>query len=107
MSPILGIIASQDYTRVTNSYESIATVTVGSPVSSITFSSIPATYTHLQIRGIIRNNANVGGDAASFRFNSDSSSSYTEHYVAGNGATPSASYTTAVAQGYFGVCKYL
>ena len=49
--PILGIIASQDYNRVTNSYESIATVTVGSGgSSSLTFSSIPATYTHLQIR---------------------------------------------------------
>ena len=88
---------------VPSSYESIATTTIGSPVSSITFSSIPATYTHLQVRGIIRNNANVGGDAASFRFNSDSSSSYTQHYLAGNGATTSASYTTAVAQGYFGV----
>lgn len=39
-----------------NSYESISTVTVGSGGSSeITFSSIPQTYKHLQLRCIIRN----------------------------------------------------
>jgi hypothetical protein len=48
--PLLGIIASQG--RVApNSYESIATITVGaSPVASIQFTSIPATYKHLQLR---------------------------------------------------------
>jgi hypothetical protein len=45
----------------TNSYESIATVTVGSGgSSSISFSSIPSTYKHLQIRGISRNTAGFG-----------------------------------------------
>lgn len=40
----------------TNSYESIATVTVGSGGSSgISFSSIPSTYKHLQIRCSIMN----------------------------------------------------
>ena len=58
MAPILGIWASQNYSRysITGSYESIATVTVGSGGSSyIEFTSIPGTYTHLQIRGILRN----------------------------------------------------
>ena len=52
MSPVLGIIASQMTGHlVTSSFESIATVTVGSGgTSTITFSSIPSTYTHLQIR---------------------------------------------------------
>jgi hypothetical protein len=51
--PILGIIASAiTGNLVTTSYESIETVTVGSGGSAtvLTFSSIPATYTHLQIR---------------------------------------------------------
>jgi hypothetical protein len=48
MSPILGIIASSRLVAVPSSYESIATFT-GS-ASSVTFSSIPATYTHLQLR---------------------------------------------------------
>lgn len=54
MSPILGIMASQNYPRVpTTGFVSIATVTVGSGGStSITFSGIPSTYKHLQIRGM-------------------------------------------------------
>lgn len=41
----------------TNSYESIATVTVGSGgASSISFTSIPSTYQHLQVRAISRSN---------------------------------------------------
>ena len=40
-----------------SSFESIATATVGSSgQSTITFSSIPQTYTHLQIRGILKSN---------------------------------------------------
>jgi hypothetical protein len=52
--PILGIIASAiTGNLVTTSYESIATVTVGGGGSArCYFSSIPATYTHLQIRSI-------------------------------------------------------
>ena len=43
-------------------YDSIATVVVGSGgASSITFSSVPSTYKHLQIRFIARND--VGGVA--------------------------------------------
>ena len=51
------------------SYESIATTTVGSGgASSITFSSIPATYAHLQIRGIFKPSAACW---LGLRFNSD------------------------------------
>jgi hypothetical protein len=59
--PILGIIASSKLT-VSNSYESIATTTVGSGGSAtVTFSSIPATYKHLQVRTLIRS---AGSDAS-------------------------------------------
>jgi len=51
MSPILGIIASSRLVAAANSYESIATVTVGGAgAATVTFSSIPATYKHLQLR---------------------------------------------------------
>jgi hypothetical protein len=52
--PILGILASAiTGNLVTNSYESIATVTVGSGgAANVEFTSIPSTYKHLQIRGI-------------------------------------------------------
>ena len=79
------------------SFESIATVTVGAGGSSaIDFTSIPATFTHLQIRGVCRSTrSNSGnGDTVSVRLNNDSTSTYPWHYVRGNGTTASASATT-------------
>jgi len=93
--PILGIIASQDYNRVTSSYESIATVTVGSGGSAtITFSSIPATYTHLQLRGIGRDNL---GNSVEMTFNSDTGTNYARHRLIGNGTAASATGTISLA----------
>ena len=92
MSPILGIWASAQQSAfvATNSYESIATTTVGSGGSAtVTFSSIPATYTHLQIRGIIRQSTG-GFDQALAQFNSDTGNNYARHNLLGNGSTPSA-----------------
>lgn len=57
--PILGIWASQISGKLfapSGAYDSIATVTVGSGgSSSISFTSIPQTYTHLQIRLLAKN----------------------------------------------------
>ena len=39
---------------VTTAYESIATTTLSSTQATITFSSIPSTYEHLQIRWIAK-----------------------------------------------------
>ena len=86
MSPILGIIASQNYPRITTSYESIATVTVGSGgQSTITFSSIPSTYKHLQLRWFSKNTVSDYGLRA--QFNSDTGSNYNFHYLYGDGST--------------------
>jgi len=42
------------------SFDSIATTTIGATAASeIIFSSIPQTYKHLQIRGLIRNSVTV------------------------------------------------
>jgi hypothetical protein len=74
----------------TNSYESIATVTLGSSTSSISFSSIPATFKHLQVRGILRSptGTNVGGGKVTF--NSDTTSgNYTFHRLIGDGSSAS------------------
>jgi hypothetical protein len=71
-------------------YESIATVTVGSGgASSITFSSIPSTYSHLQIRGIAKNASGSQQDIA-VQFNSDGGNNYSGHYLLGNGSSASA-----------------
>jgi hypothetical protein len=81
--PILGVVASSTRQGLaTNSYESIQTVTVGSGgASTISFTSIPSTYEHLQIRGVSRNNG-AGGVSDSYAvatFNSDSGGNYISH----------------------------
>jgi len=94
MTPMLGILASQITGHLsTNSYESIATVTVGSGgQSSISFSSIPSTYKHLQIRGIVACTVS-GTDANSITVsvNSDTTpSNYYYHWLYGNGSAAGA-----------------
>ena len=76
----------------TNSYESIATVTVGAGgSSSVTFSSIPSTYKHLQIRMMVREaGTGANGSYVGMRFNSDTSSNYTMHRLLGDGSSASA-----------------
>jgi hypothetical protein len=70
----------------TSSYESIATVTVGSGgSSSISFTSIPSTYTHLQIRAIGRDARTSIETAFYMRFNSDSGANYSSHDLYGYG----------------------
>lgn len=78
---------------VTNSYESIATVTLGSSQSDITFSSIGTDWKHLQIRG--RGFASSNGLTFRLRFNSDTTSSYATHYLVGDGSTVSAGAITS------------
>jgi hypothetical protein len=87
--PIIGVIDSAKSGNLyAASYDSIATVTVGAGgAASATFSSIPTTYTHLQIRYMTRN-ANVT-DTTVVRFNSDTGSNYALKQLRGNGSTVS------------------
>ena len=98
--PILGIIASQNYTRITSSYESIQTYTATGGESTITLGSIPTTYTHLQIRFMSRDSY-TGGSAefanASIQFNSTAGTSYADHYLKGDGTSATAGGTTSTA----------
>jgi hypothetical protein len=93
LNSLIGIIASSGGVTVSNSYESISTTTVGSGgVSSITFSSIPSTYQHLQIRAIAQASGGSSGlQDLSINFNSDTTgSNYYNHRLWGNGASASA-----------------
>ena len=92
MSPILGVWASaQQIAFVAGDYESIATVSVGSGgSSSISFTSIPSTYTHLQIRGIARTTASQDRESIKLTFNSDTGSNYARHSLWGSGSAASA-----------------
>jgi hypothetical protein len=78
---------------VDTSYESISTVSVSTAVSSISFTSIPATYKHLQLRMILRS-TDAGGNAGPIlRMNSDSASNYNYHILEGTASGGSANAT--------------
>jgi hypothetical protein len=65
-------------------------VTVGaSGASSVTFSNIPSTYKHLQLR-ILGRSTSTSTTQISMRFNSDSASNYSEHFLRGDGSSASA-----------------
>ena len=90
LNTILGSLSTGAPPLAPGSYESIATVTVGSGGSAtVSFTSIPATYTHLQIRGVARNASSNYRDSINIRFNSDTGSNYSAHYLVGNGASAS------------------
>lgn len=88
----------------TNSYESIATVTVGAGgSSSISFSSIPSTFKHLQIRGFTLSSS--PNNNIIVRLNSDSGSNYSYHALNGTGSIAESyggTSTTFMSAGYTG-----
>ena len=121
MSPILGIWASARQPALNaSSYESIATVTVGAGgSSSITFSSIPSTYTHLQIRLFAKSTtAGTGGTVTSITFNGNAMTK--NHYLYANGSTvvsgvgasgdtnntPTAGFTSIFSAGIIDILDY-
>lgn len=73
-------------------FDSIATTSVGSGgTSTITFSSIPNKYNHLQIRFIAKDTKTDvnNGIPINIRFNSDTSTNYALHRLVGNGSAAS------------------
>jgi hypothetical protein len=65
-------------------YEKIATTTLGTAGTSITFSSIPATYTDLRVVwvGVTSSAADI-----TLRYNNDSASNYSQTYLDGTGTS--------------------
>lgn len=92
MAPILGIWASGASAAAATSYESIATVTVGAGgAGTITFSSIPSTYTHLQVRYMgMTSRATYGQDSMNVAFNGVGGTSYARHDIRADGSAVSA-----------------
>ena len=91
-----GILASQIsghlYSGPTGAFDALGSVTVGSGgQSSITFSAIPQTYTHLQIRFTAQTNRGTYAiDDIRVRFNGDTGSHYADHLLVGGGSSASA-----------------
>ena len=70
--------------------------------TSITFSSIPQTYKHLQIRAIARDtSASAGSTGYALRLNADGGTNYTWHRLNGNGTSVTAA--GSVSQSYLNV----
>jgi hypothetical protein len=80
-----------------STYTPIATQTLGSASSTVTFSSIPATYTDLII--ILNGQSTTGTPEIITRFNSDTGSNYSRTFVLGDGSLTSSGRSTS--QTYF------
>jgi hypothetical protein len=84
-------------------YEPIATNTLGSDAASVTFSSIPSTYTDLVLVSNYR--LNTGDNFLILRFNSDTGSNYsfTNAYTEGTtAASDRATSQTSARIGFYG-----
>jgi hypothetical protein len=83
----------------TPTYTPLATVTLASSASSVTFSSIPATYRDLIL---VMNGSPSTGSYAFLRFNGDSGSNYNYIFMYGDGSSAVSQSFTSQTQGYIG-----
>lgn len=73
---------------IDESFEPIATTNITTNTASVTFSSIPTTYKHLQLRILGRTDRATAGDAIRIQFNNDTTSAnYRSHMLYGDGAS--------------------
>jgi hypothetical protein len=83
-----------------NTFKKIASVVVGSGgASSIDFTSIPSTYTDLQLVLSARSVNNATTDNLKLTFNSNTSNNYTRTEIEGDG-TSAASYSETTTSGF-------
>jgi hypothetical protein len=83
----------------TATYTPLANVTLGSSASSVTFSSIPATYRDLIL--VFEGSVNTGDRVVAIRFNSDSGSNYSRVQMAGTGSSTSSSPLSGTATDFY------
>ena len=84
-------------------FESIATTTLSTATASVTFSSIPATYTHLQIRATSRvvGTASATIDNLFVQCNGDTGSNYSAHILLGSGTSAVSDVSLGDVFGFF------
>ena len=91
---------------VANSFESISTVNVtGSSTTSISFTSIPNTYKHLQIRILTRGTVAQTEMQIMTQLNNDTGSNYAYHGLRGDGSNPY-SYGGNSVSNIYGMCRF-
>ncbi len=80
--------------------EAIATTYLEADAASVTFSSIPATYEHLQLRTNIRTARASALEPTAIQFNGDTGSNYASHRLIGQSSTPLAGRETSQTRAY-------
>lgn len=86
-------------------YEKIASTTLGSAASTITLSSIPATYTDLRI--VLANAfTSYALDTVKIQFNGDTATNYSATQLMSDGASVSSSRQSSVSSGILGRAGY-
>jgi len=92
MSPIpLGFWATAGASAaVAGSYELISTAYGTGSSDTITFSSIPQTYKHLQFRCVVKTTASAAARSWGIRLNNQSGVSYRSHFLRGYGSVQTA-----------------
>jgi hypothetical protein len=84
-----------------STYEPIATTTLGSAQSTITFSSIPSTYTDLVVVSYAQTTASSGSPSINMRFNGDTSAVYSMTQLYGDGTSAVSGRVTGQSFAYF------
>lgn len=88
----IGFFATAGASGAAPAFELISTqVLTNSTTATVTFSSIPATYSHLQIRAMVKTTRPADGDPMRLRFNGITTSSYNSHRLVGNGGSVASS----------------
>jgi hypothetical protein len=83
----LGLLSQGGGAAAVGAFEQIETQILGSNTSSVTFSSIPSTYKHLQLRIAARATSTGNATALFLRFNGVSGTSYATHTLYGTGSS--------------------
>ena len=76
--------------------------TANPTTGGVTFTSIPQTFTHLQLRIFSRSSSGGAGQSISGSFNSDGGSNYAYHLLGGDGGSTFSSSAATQTNVYFG-----
>jgi hypothetical protein len=85
------------------SYDLISSTILTGSQASVTFdvTGLGSTYKHLQIRAVTKNTSS-DGENGFYRFNSDTGSNYSQHFLAGNGSSVFSEGYANLSTNYFG-----
>jgi hypothetical protein len=99
----LGLLSQGGGAAALDGFEPISSTVLTGTQASITISSIPATYSALQLRIVARSNTSVTFDDMILRFNGDSTSVYSWKTLDTNGGTTSQQAVSETSIRLFGI----